>query len=84
MSQQKRFSCIIFGFPGFLAFFSPQNDLKKLSIIFLVDPKAKQEINYETFLQSLRGEKNCQKIIETQIRRHRNFFGDKNSGHNEE
>lgn len=58
--------------------------LKKSSMIFLVEPKAKLEINYETFLKSLRGEKNCQKILETQIWCQRNFFGDKNPGHNEE
>ena len=57
---------------------------KKSSMIFLVEPKAKLEINYETFLKSLRGEKNCQKILETQILCQKNFFGDKNSGHNEE
>ena len=57
---------------------------KKSSMIFLVEPKAKLEIKYETFLKSLRGEKNCQKILETQILSQKNFFGDKNSGHNEE
>ena len=53
-------------------------------MIFLVEPKAKLEIKYETFLKSLRGEKNCQKILETQISCQKNFFGDKNAGHNEE
>ena len=47
---------------------------KKSSMIFLVEPKAKPEINYETFLKSLRGEKNCQKILETQILWQKNFL----------